>query len=316
MVKFQRLGYCFVLWEIYTMYIMTIKKTKILSILLLLSLFLNLTPSSVFSQFEYPVGKLQTEVSARIGEFYLNVSGFISPYASIVLTTQDGTFLRSTVADKNGNFYISFVLIKEGFSGFCLTAVDFQRLGESTTCFSFPPATGSITMRDIFLPPTLGLSKTEIAAGSSVFAFGFTMPFAKVTLRLSDGTILTTTADSRGYYEFQLKDLKAGKYQLYAKAQYKDKESLTPTKKLELKALSWWEQFLAFLKNLWKQIVRFFSSFALGPLWLVIPVIILIIILILKLWPQWFTSIYESKPFSFLKRFKKKKLHHWWWMGY
>ncbi len=262
--------------------------------------------------------EVQVPVQAQVGQYYLNISGYISPYASIVLTV-DGIFIRATVADSKGNFSISQVLIKQGFSSFCLEAVDFRRLGDSYTCFNVPPARGDVNMRDIFLPPTLGLSRNEIAAGGETLAFGYTMPGAEVTLYLSNGEKLTTTADSTGYYEFHVKGLKAGKYNLYAQANYNQKESLKPSRTVQLKALSLWEQIIAFLQGLINKILQFFTSLALGPLWIGLPALILIIILILKLWPEKFTFIYQSHLVIFATRAfrrSKKPLHHSWWMGY
>ena len=261
-------------------------------------------------------GALKTNVEASVGEFYLSLSGYISPYASIVLTS-DGIVLRTTVADAYGNFSISQVLIKRGFSHFCLDAVDFKRLGESVTCFNIAPAENSITMKDIFLPPTLGLSRTQINAGGDVIAYGYTMPGAMVTLDIN-GNKLTATADQSGYYEFHLKNIKAGSYMLFASANYRSKESLQPSNKLHLKSLSLWEQFLAFLKDIWKRFLSFLASLALGPLWLVIPVIILIIILLYKLWPEKFALIYNNQVLEFFFELFRipKKLHHFWWAGY
>jgi hypothetical protein len=260
-------------------------------------------------------GSAAASVSARVGRFYLDLSGWISPYASVVLTS-DGIFLRATVADSQGNFYISQVLIREGFSKFCLEAVDFKQIGDSYTCFNIPPAAGNVSMRDIFLPPTLGLARNEIGENEETTAFGYTMPGAKVKLYLSNGKIIESMADSTGYYEFKIKNLKAGKYELYARANFKDKESLAPTKTLQLRSLSWWEMLLAFLRSLWQKVVKFVTSVGLGPLWIAMPIIILIIILILKLWPEKFTFIYDSKLLAWLPRKKKKKLHHEWFMGY
>lgn len=277
---------------------------KILPLFLLSTLILVFSlVCPVFSQItRLPTAALPTQVEASVGEFYLNLSGYIAPNASIVLTI-DGIFARATVADANGNFYISDVLIKKGFSSFCLDAIDFQRLGESYTCFNIPPAEASVTMKDIFLPPTLGLSRTEINEGSSAKAFGYSMPGALVSLYLSNGKVLITRADSTGYYEFTIKDLKAGSYSLYTRAELNHKQSLEPTKKLKLKSLSWWDQFIAFLKNLWDKLLKFLTNLALGPLWLLIPLIILIIILLIKL--------IGLKPFK-----EKRPLHHKWWMGY
>ena len=257
-------------------------------------------------------------VQGQVGKLFLSLSGYISPYASVVLTI-DGLFVRATVADAGGNFSISGVLIKEGFTSFCLEAVDFKRLGDSYTCFNVPPAKDNVIMNDIFLPPTLGLSKNVIAEGGETLAYGYTMPGAEVTLYLSNGQKLTTTADSTGYYIFHIKNLKAGNYSLYAKAFYNHKESLAPTKKLQLRALSLWEQIIAFIQSIINNIIKFFTSFALGPLWLGLPILILIIILILKIWPEKFTFIYQSRLIIFFARgFRKPKkpLHHAWWLGY
>jgi len=287
---------------------------KILLILLLLLIFLTFNLKSVPAA----QASFKVPVQAQVGKYYLNLSGYISPYASVVLTI-DGIFVRATVADAGGNFSISGVLIKEGFSHFCLEAVDFKRLGDSYTCFDIPPAKGDVTMKEIFLPPTLGLSKNVIAEGGETLAYGYTMPGAAVTLYLSNGQKLTTFADQTGYYVFHIKNLKAGKYNLYARSIYNHKESLAPTKTLQLTALSWWEQIIAFIQSILKNIQKFFSSWALGPLWIGLPIIILIIILILKIWPEKFTFIYQSRLIIFFTRaFRKPKrpLHHAWWVGY
>lgn len=287
----------------------------ILSILLLVISFFIGVPH-VQAQILHPQATAAVDVSASVGEFYLSISGYVSPYASVVLLV-DGVFIRATVADAGGNFSISQVLIKQGFSGFCLYAVDFKRIGESTTCFEFPPAESSIEMHNIFLPPTLGLQRSQIAAGSPAVAFGYTMPGAKVTLRLSNGQVLTTIADGTGYYEFQIENLPAGTYKLQALANYEGQDSLSPTKEIELKALSWWEQFLAFLKSLWNKLMDLVTRTSFGPLWIGLPLLLLIVFLILKLWPERFTFIYQSKLSKlFTSLHEPKKLHHAWFVGY
>lgn len=279
---------------------------KILPIALTLVAILVLSTSNSLAQVStIHAGSLGTSVQAAVGQYYLSLWGYISPFASVVLTF-DGVFVRATVADAQGNFIISQVLIKSGFHSFCLDAIDFKRIGESYTCFSIPPATGSIIMKDIFLPPTLGLSRTQVNAGGSATAFGYTMPKAKVTLHVN-GELLTTYADLNGYYEFVLKDLKAGNYSLYATANYQQKDSLDPTKKLNLEALSQPKQVANMVGNWWDQLRRFLRNWFWNPLWLIIPIIILIIILIRKLW---------GKHLPIPVRKKSRLLHHSWWMGY
>lgn len=272
--------------------------------LLILSLFifyiLSFKFNSALAQYRLPGGSLKSTVSATLGDFYLNLSGYITPFASIVLTSED-VYLRATTSDQFGYFRITEVLIKKGFSKFCFDAFDFRRLGESYSCTSIPPAQAGVTLEDIFLPPTLGLSRSEIKEGASATAYGYSMPQALVTLTFA-GRNLTTKADQAGYYQFVLKDVKAGVYQLSASAELEGKKSLLPLKKLTLKSLSPWEQFIAWLKNLWKKIVEFFTSLSFGPLWIAIPIIILIIILLWKLRPA--------------RLVFRHPLHHKYFMGY
>lgn len=284
------------------------RKRLSISILIFVLLFF---PNHAYAQFPPQQDRASTTVKAAVGEYYLSVSGYISPYASIVLTS-DGLFYRATVADEHGNFSLSNILIRRGFTGFCLEAVDFKRLGESVTCFSFSPAKGNIIMKDIFLPPTIGLQRAEIAAGSDALVFGYTMPGAIVTIHLQGDITFTVTADSTGYYEYTIKNLAAGQYQLFANAQYRGKKSENPSKTLALKALSFWEQLMRFLRMIWKWLL----ALPLGPLWFGLPVLIIIFILVVKLWPERFTWIYNSKLVYFFMRHRKRKLHHAWFVGY
>ncbi len=268
------------------------------------------------AQYKLSKGSHSSTVYGKLGDFYLSLSGYIAPFASIVLYT-DGVYLRATTADEKGYFTISEVLVKAGLSRFCFDAVDFRRLGESYSCMTVPPIRKNTTIKDIFLPPTLGLLRTTIEAGSNAVAFGYSMPNALVTLHFGTKTY-TTTADSTGYYQFVVKDVKAGTYQLYATAVLDEKPSLTPERKLTLKSLSLWEQFLEWLKELLNKIREFFTSLSFGPLWLAIPILILIIILLLKLWPERFSFISKNKTTVFLaKKFKREHpLHHKYFMGY
>lgn len=260
-------------------------------------------------------GGLHSKVQATVGEFYLNLSGFASPYASIILTV-NGTVYRTAVADEMGNFSITGVLIRKGFSSFCLEHLDFKRIGESEACFNMAPATKSIDKKDIFLPPTIGLQRTQIAAGSDGVIFGYTMPGSQVTIHLKDGKEYIVQADSSGYYTLTLKNLKAGTYELFATAVYHQKPSEAPSHMIKLIALSWWQQFLNWLKDIITWLLQRYHDLGLGPLWLVFPLIPLVTYFVLRLWPERFTWITESRTLAFLFRRKERKLHHAWMFGY
>src|SRR3989344_4064198 len=187
---------------------------KLLPILILFLLLIN--QNKAYSQTNTIESGLKTTVSGTVGEFYLNFSGYIAPFASVVLTS-DGVLLATTTADENGYFYLTDILIKAGSSKFCFEATDLRQLGKSYSCMSIPPAEDSATIEGIFLPPTLGLLRLEIAEGSSTIAHGYSMPDALVTLHVGENMYLTK-ADESGYYEFTLENLKGGTYQVYATA--------------------------------------------------------------------------------------------------
>jgi hypothetical protein len=315
--------------------IISLQMKKILPIILGLILFLSLV-GIINAQIKPPYGGgLGSKVAGTVGEYYLNIKGYASPFSSISLYI-DNIFIRGTVADEKGNFSISQVLIKLGLSKFCLKATDAKQLGDSESCISFPPTTGSFEKKDIFLPPTLALSKNQIPEGSSTTAYGYTMPGADVTLHLSNGNTLTTKADLSGYFEFILKDLKAGKYTVYATAKYNNIDSLAPSKKLDLTVLSKTGQAIEKVGNFWDWLWKLFTSWGLGPLWIAIPIIILIIILILKLLPKHLfalphikllarlplpnlTGIFYNPTIAYwfdLLRRKRKPLHHKYFMRY
>jgi hypothetical protein len=258
---------------------------------------------------------LHSTIKATVGEFYLNLTGFASPYASIILTV-NGTVYRTAVADDQGNFSITGVLIRKGFSSFCLEHLDFKRIGESEACFIVPPANASITKKDVFLPPTIGLERTEIAAGSDGVVFGYTMPGATVTIHLKNGKQYVVQAYSTGYYQLRLKNLSPGTYELFATAVYHQKPSEVPSNTVKLISLSWWQQILLWLKKLITWLVDRYNKLGLGPLWLIFPLIPLITWLILRIWPERFTIITDSRMFGWLFGRKKKKLHHAWFVGY
>lgn len=271
------------------------------------------TNSTVMAVQTESIAKSPVMVKARIGEFYLNLSGFASPYASIILTS-GGIFYRSAVADGDGLWSINDILINKNFSSFCLQHIDYKNIGESTTCLSVPPATQDIIKRDIFLPPTIGLQRSEIVAGSDAVVFGYTMPGSTVTIHLKNGKSYTVTADANGYYELTLKNLEAGSYELYATAVYSGKPSENPSNTLKLVALSWWQQILIWIKKFFQWLWNVMTGMGLGPLWLVLPLIPFIIWLIVRLWPERFTFIYDNEIYVFFH--PRKKLHHAWFVGY
>lgn len=274
------------------------------------------TPSAGSGQ--APSGDLKVDVTASVGEFLLTLSGFQSKNASIVLTSKEDTFLASTVADAKGNFSFS-VKIKSGFSGFCLTAIDFARLGDTTVCVDVEPATKNITMQNIFIPPTLGLERAEIGVKSKAFAFGYTMPNARVVIHISGGLTVEATADKNGYWEAAIENLPIGSYDIFATASYQSTESLTPTRTKQITVVSAprkvVKEGVSFIRASVGDLFNSLKSLG-GLLWIAIVLVIAILILLRKLYPQAFAFIPKITFHVPWKLPRNKKLHHWWWVGY
>lgn len=284
-------------------------KFKIKNLKLKMTLFFFFT--FCILSFTFAKAFASTSVSGSVGDFYLNLSGYVSPYASIVMYT-DSVFVRSAVADSQGNFYISQILVKEGFSSFCLDAVDYKRLGDSYTCFTIPPVEGTVTKDHIFLPPTLGLSRTEIGPNQSADAFGYTMPGARVYLHISNGSLLQIDADKDGYYILKVSSLPPGNYTLFASAVYNSKNSETPSRQKSLRSLSAIQEVGKSIKQPVVKTTTGLFNLLMTYIWLTIPVFILLIILILKPVRDKMRNLHSSMPAPQ----KQKGLHHAWFIGY
>ena len=279
------------------------KRTSFLFFLTILLSSLIFTSNSFASQVQ---GNLKTQVNAQVGQNYLNLSGYISPYASIVLSSNK-VFYKSTTANQFGNFNIPNVLISSNFSSFCLDAIDFKRVGTSEVCISVAPQNGIINKGDIFLPPTLGLARTKISEGSNALIFGYSMPNAKVSLHVSDGEVLGAQTDASGYYKIELKNVKAGKYVLYPTAVLNNKTSLDPSKKFELEALSTAQRSKQQVETLFGKFWRLLTSISI-LIWLILLLIILIIILLIYLYlRRKDKSLLDIFPFFLWKRRRKKE---------
>ncbi len=256
----------------------------------------------------YP-GSEKVSVGAQVGDFTINVSGLVSPNASIVLTDGNDNFLRSTVADATGNFIFSQVSMRSGFTQFCLEAVDFRRIGDTEACLQFAPVTASRDFTNIFLPPTIGLFKKQINAGDEALIYGFSMPGAAVDVNARQGEKFSITADTTGYYEYRYKSVPAGKYLLSSTAIYQGLNSLPPKREVELEALSLATQLTTAAEESTTKTATLLLTSIWGFLLLSLLLLIVIAILLLLLKPGIRAAI--------LDRFKSKKhLHHDWYLQF
>jgi hypothetical protein len=237
-------------------------KNILLGTLSLFCLFL-LFPKNVTAQEDL-------QFQASVGKYYFSASGIVSPYASVVMTSQD-YFLASTVADEDGKFYLPKALVNDGLDNFCLEAIHIRRIGTSYTCFNVEVPKRDFSKDQIFLPPTVGLSGRKIEPNSSITASGYTMPSSTVNVKLGEGFWVEAKADENGFYNTELKSgIPPGKYELYATAVYGAQISEKPTRTFTIEVI-----------GLLNKI----------PLWLIvllilILILILVFILLIILWKR------------------------------
>lgn len=290
------------------LYMQIIKRLKLPILLITAGLLMGtvgqVQAATSFPQFSKSQGSV---ITATVGAFHLSVTGFQSPYASIILKTQNGTFLASTTADSKGYFSISNTLINTSVLTYCFQAVDFKRIGISEACITLDgPITQDVTYNNIFLPPTIALSKKQINAGQDAVIFGYSMPGAKVELDI-EGKVITVTADNTGYYTYTYKNVPEGVFRITAVAQLDSKKSLPPTNNVTLESLSITQQ-ITNIGNGVTQTVKKKVPFNLLPYLLtalafLTAIGILLYKLRLRLWVIFI---------DFLRR--RKKMHHDWFL--
>lgn len=260
-----------------------------------------------------------TNITVTIAGNVLSLSGYIAPFASIVLTV-DNTVITSTTADAAGNFSFSNVTVPKATSTVCLSAVDYKKLGTSKACITVTPVNGIITKTNVFLPPTLGVQRLDVNVGDNALLFGYGMPGATITVHLNGATGCTITAESSGYYTCTIKIQKAGTNELYADAVLNGKASEQQLDKVLIKGIAITKPTVSPAPTVAPSLPGLTLFQIPWWIWLLLVLIgiILIIILLRKYRPGALPtvatpSIRLNHMFDFL--FKSRKLHHWWMKG-
>lgn len=206
---------------------------KVLSIIFLcLLLTTNYSLPTVFAASKAATQSGTITTKAVVPGSNIVVSGFTSPFASVVLTA-DTQFVISTTADAQGNFSVQ-ILVAVGAKALCLDAIDFKRLGSSQACIDIP----AHTTIGLFLPPTIGLLSKTVNAGQDATIYGYSLPRSTVIITSKDGKSYTVQTDDTGYYSYTIQSVPAGTFVFSAVGQVLGAQSLPPTGGVELKSLS------------------------------------------------------------------------------
>lgn len=250
-------------------------------------------------------------IEARVGEFTLSIEGFASQNASINIKT-DNILMASTTAFPDGTFSFTKLPIKKGFTSFCFESVDAARIGKSLACMSVSPVNSDVTLKDIYLPPTIGLEKQSITEGSSGLTYGYTMPSASIDIKMKNGSRLSTRSDESGRYSYTIGNLPVGSYELASRGTYQGNPSLEPKSGVTLQVLTSSAAFVNQAVGLRRALWNLLPLILLG----ILLFGLLIFFLIKKYKPEWFRFLTESEIYQALLRKFRKDLHHAWFVGY
>lgn len=225
--------------------------------------------------------------SATIRGTTFTISGFTSPFASVVVTT-GSQFIVSTTADTQGNFSAPVTLPK-GITALCLDTVDFKRLGSSQACID----TAITNPIGLFLPPTIGLLSTSVDAGQNATIYGYSLPRSSVIITPqnlpSENQKYTVITDDTGYYSYTIESIPAGTFVFSAVGEVLGAQSLPPTGGVELKALSLFEQASTTAQDITQSLASIPASY-------LIPILLIILFLIICI-----------SVFLYIKKRKKKE---------
>jgi hypothetical protein len=127
------------------------------------------------------IDKPHVEVSANIGEGILEIFGYASPNALIVLEGRG--IYEETISDKNGYFVFKNRRIRIRSQEVCLRAFINNAASSQPTCFPIP-AQKHIRIGPIILPPIISMNKLSYSINDFAVIQGSAVPNTAVIVKL------------------------------------------------------------------------------------------------------------------------------------
>lgn len=149
----------------------------------------GVSPSRVlFSGRAYPGSTVEVLSRGTLDEIYRNIP------------------IESQIVNSDGTFVISIVGLIQAEYLLALRVSDQD--GRKTGILSFNVSLISdnqLVVQDIFIPPTLGFSRTLVSVGDAVEILGFAASESNVHVEVDNANIGKVQADQNGFYKFVLK---------------------------------------------------------------------------------------------------------------
>ncbi len=159
------------------------------------------------------------------------IQGLAYPNSAITIL-KDGVIIDTITADKNANFKDEIGDINAGISTFGLWAEDSAGNRSLTFSFTINVSAGMITtISNIFLPPTIDLTATQLHQGEILGILGQTAPNVNVVIHINTGEpiIKTIKSDFVGayFYNFDTSPLEVGEHFTKTKSANPSNSSIT-----------------------------------------------------------------------------------------
>lgn len=153
----------------------------------------------------------------------ISFTGFAFPYANVHLY-KDGQIVTSTLTDINADFNFNVKNLTSGTYIFTIFAKDMD--GGQSAVYTLPIFIDNrvnIKVDNVFLSPSINLSKNNITLGESSTVSGYTTPNSKVTIyfesALGQVSSFNVWSDNFGKYEYTIDSSYFGIGQFKIKAQ-------------------------------------------------------------------------------------------------
>ena len=234
-------------------------------------------------------------ISATIGAPILKLWGYGSPNSRIELTGD--RVYDFTYTEINGYFEFPKAYLPTPTDIFypelCLTGID--QTGRSTPPTCIPPLIAnkfSYNIGPVILPPTISLETGATTPSTQAGANGITIPDSDVRIvlaeddrrqNLADFSIVrrasayyipdyTVKSDSRGYFSFNMPDVSAKTWRIFAITNYSQGDTSPKSNTLKFEVLS---PALVAIENVWALILSFLTL----PTLIILEIVVIMLII-------------------------------------
>lgn len=251
-----------------------------------------------------------TKISATVGEHFLTLSGWTSPYARVILSSSANSLFGQTTADETGFFLFKFIFLPYKIGELALLAQDVNGFSSPPLYLPEPPAGQDLFIENVLMPPTLSLSSGLVNYQQTVSASGKTFPNSKVAIYLYSApkttlwkiiqeTIIKSVfakaaprleikSNENGNFEFNLPSIEPAQEKLFvasffSKPEISEKNYSPKSFTLSFETLSFWEKIAFSLLVLLVKIYYWLKGISANPTKIIILEIPIITFLLVSI---------------------------------